>query len=32
MKKIKIFYMTALVIMVCFMTTSALGEVTAQLT
>ena len=32
MKKIKNFYMTALVIMVCFMTTSALGEVTAQLT
>jgi len=31
-KKIKNFYMTALVIMVCFMTTSALGEVTAQLT
>ena len=32
MKKINIFSVTALTIIACFMTTSALGEVTAQLT
>jgi nitrite reductase (NO-forming) len=32
MKKINIFSITALIVIACFMTTSALGEVTAQLT
>ena len=32
MKKINIFSVTALTIIACFMTSSALGEVTAQLT
>ena len=32
MKKIRIFFITALVIMACFVTTLAIGQVTAQLT